>query len=172
MSDPWDHRVQSIRTRIKFSSVLSRQTFCSINKFPAAHMPKRPKNPFARELASIPQEMFRPIPPVLQPILRLLKAIYQRTVKKDPETATRIPAIETPYLDFTEACAYLRLTERQLRDLCRDHGSLTLGSTTALFGLSGPTWIHGSRPTKCRENRFTIDAGFALRCRILGVKGT
>jgi excisionase family DNA binding protein len=64
--------------------------------------------------------MFRPIPPVLQPILRLLKAIYQRTVKKDPETATRIPAIETPYLDFTEACAYLRLTERQLRDLCRD----------------------------------------------------
>jgi hypothetical protein len=27
---------------------------------------------------------------------------------------------EAPYLDLAEACAYLRLTERQLKDLCRD----------------------------------------------------
>jgi excisionase family DNA binding protein len=79
-----------------------------------------PSNPHARELARINPDMFKPIPPALQPVLPLLKAIYQRTTPKDPGKATRTLATDTPYLDFTEACAYLRLTERQLRDLCRD----------------------------------------------------
>ena len=30
------------------------------------------------------------------------------------------PIPDSPYMDFNEACAYLRLTQRQLRDLCRD----------------------------------------------------
>jgi excisionase family DNA binding protein len=29
-------------------------------------------------------------------------------------------ASDFPYMDFNEACAYLRLTQRQLRELCRD----------------------------------------------------
>jgi excisionase family DNA binding protein len=79
-----------------------------------------PRSPFERELARIDPAMYKPIPPALQPIMPLLKAIYQRTTPKEPGKATATPAINTPYLDFGEACAYLRLTERQLRDLCRD----------------------------------------------------
>jgi excisionase family DNA binding protein len=32
------------------------------------------------------------------------------------------PAQDSPYMAFSEACTYLRLTERQLKDLCRDQG--------------------------------------------------
>ena len=35
----------------------------------------------------------------------------------DPEPK---PGSDSPYMDFNEACAYLRLTQRQPRDLCRD----------------------------------------------------
>jgi excisionase family DNA binding protein len=45
-----------------------------------------PSNPYARELASIPKEMYQPVEPKLLPLLGLLKAIYrQTTLRKEPE---------------------------------------------------------------------------------------
>jgi excisionase family DNA binding protein len=40
--------------------------------------------------------------------------------KKTAPASEPKPVPESPYMDFDEACAYLRLTERQLKDLCRD----------------------------------------------------
>jgi excisionase family DNA binding protein len=84
---------------------------------------KIPQSPYERELSCLDPALFKPIPPALQPIWPLLKAIYRRTAPKKPEKAAPTPepkSPESPYMDFDEACAYLRLTERQLRDLCRD----------------------------------------------------
>jgi hypothetical protein len=124
-----------------------------------------PSNPFARELARINPDMFRPILPALQPVLPLLKAIYQRTTPKDPEKATRTPATDTPYLDFTEACAYLRLTERQLRDLCRDQRITHARIDYRTFRFKRAIWTHGLTLTKCKENRFTTNARIALQAK-------
>jgi excisionase family DNA binding protein len=41
-------------------------------------------------------------------------------LEEEPAPAPGPKSPESPYLEFAEACAYLRLTERQLRDLCRD----------------------------------------------------
>ena len=120
---------------------------------------KIPKNPFERELSCLDPALFKPIPPVLQPLMPILKAIYRQTAPREPEKSVpkkcdplqnpqallnlfypgsfpdplRLaneqkpapdpepkPASDSPYMDFNEACAYLRLTQRQLRDLCRD----------------------------------------------------
>ena len=82
-----------------------------------------PRYPYEKEIRSIDPALFKPIPSTLQPIMPLLKAIYQRTAPKEPEKAPDLepkPLPESPYMDFNEASAYLRLTERQLKDLCRD----------------------------------------------------
>jgi excisionase family DNA binding protein len=81
-----------------------------------------PRFPHEKEIRSIDPALFKPIPPSLQSIMPLLKAIYQRTAPREPEKTTPEPKPlpESPYMDFDEACAYLRLTERQLKDLCRD----------------------------------------------------
>jgi excisionase family DNA binding protein len=81
-----------------------------------------PRFPHEKEIRSIDPALFKPIPPSLQSIMPLLKAIYQRTAPREPEKTTSEPKPlpESPYMDFDEACAYLRLTERQLKDLCRD----------------------------------------------------
>jgi excisionase family DNA binding protein len=42
-------------------------------------------------------------------------------IQEEPAPAPESkPARDSPYMDFSEACAYLRLTERQLKDLCRE----------------------------------------------------
>jgi excisionase family DNA binding protein len=46
-----------------------------------------------------------------------LRLANEQEPAPDPEPK---PASDSPYMDFNEACAYLRLTQRQLRDLCRD----------------------------------------------------
>jgi excisionase family DNA binding protein len=82
-----------------------------------------PRRPYEREMAALDPALFKPIPPALQPLWPLLKAIYRQTKPREPEKAAPAPepkSSESPYMDFDEACAYLRLTERQLRDLCRD----------------------------------------------------
>jgi excisionase family DNA binding protein len=82
-----------------------------------------PRFPHEREIRSIDPALFKPIPPSLQAIWPILKAIYQRTEPGKPKKAPAPepkPLAESPYMDFHEACAYLRLTERQLKDLCRD----------------------------------------------------
>jgi excisionase family DNA binding protein len=76
-----------------------------------------PRFPHEKEIRSIDPALFKPIPPTLQPIMPLLKAIYQRTAPREPEK-TAPSAGE--YMDEKEAAAYLRLTPRQLRDLCRE----------------------------------------------------
>ena len=84
---------------------------------------KIPRNAYQRELAAIDPAMYLPIPPTLRPLMPILKAIYRQTAPKEPEKAAPAPepkSPESPYMDIDEACAYLRLTERQLRDLCRD----------------------------------------------------
>ena len=84
---------------------------------------KIPRNAHQRELAAIDPAMYLPIPPALRPLMPILKAIYRQTAPKEPEKAAPAPepkSPESPYMDFDEACAYLRVTERQLRDLCRD----------------------------------------------------
>jgi hypothetical protein len=84
---------------------------------------KIPRNAYQRELSCLDPALFKPIPPALQPIWPLLKVIYRRAAPKEPERAapaSEPKSPESPCMDFDEACAYLRLTERQLRDLCRD----------------------------------------------------
>jgi excisionase family DNA binding protein len=84
---------------------------------------KIPTNAHQRELAAIDPAMYLPIAPALRPLLPILKALLQRTATEPEERAPASetqPVPESPYMDFDEACAYLRLTERQLRDLCRD----------------------------------------------------
>ena len=81
-----------------------------------------PTNPFARELTRIDLIKHQKIVPEIHPLLPILKAILRQTAPKeqsekpDPEPK---PASDSPYMDFNEACTYLRLTERQLKDLCR-----------------------------------------------------
>jgi excisionase family DNA binding protein len=84
---------------------------------------KIPRNAYQRELGAIDPALFKPIPPALQPLMPILKALLQRTATEPEKTAPASepkPVPESPYMDFDEACAYLRLTERQLKDLCRD----------------------------------------------------
>jgi excisionase family DNA binding protein len=80
-------------------------------------------SPYARELATIDPIMYRPVSPTLLPLLSILETLLQRTAPEPEKTAPASeskPVPESPYMDFDEACAYLRLTERQLKDLCRD----------------------------------------------------
>jgi excisionase family DNA binding protein len=77
------------------------------------------KDPYERELSRLDPALFKPIPPALQSIWPLLKAIYQQTSRPlEPEKTA--PPVPGDYMDEKEAAAYLRLTARQLRDLCRD----------------------------------------------------
>lgn len=84
---------------------------------------KIPRNAYQRELAAIDPAMYLQIPPTLRPLMPILKALLQRTATEPEKTAPASetkPVPESPYMDFDEACGYLRLTERQLKDLCRD----------------------------------------------------
>jgi excisionase family DNA binding protein len=77
-----------------------------------------PRFPHEREIRSIDPDLFNPVPPALQSIWPMMKAYRAKRTREDGP-GTKIAA-RIPCMDLGEACAYLRLTERQLKDLCRD----------------------------------------------------
>jgi excisionase family DNA binding protein len=82
---------------------------------------KIPKNPYARELGCLDPALFRPVPPELQSIWPLLKAIYQRTAPKEPKKACPTPEPKPPgsLLSVTEAAAIIGVTEDTIRKWAR-----------------------------------------------------
>jgi excisionase family DNA binding protein len=95
-----------------------------MNQSPASPF-KIHANPYARELASIDPELFKPIPPALQPIWPMLKAIYRRAAPKEPEKAAPGlgPNSVSPecddYLTADEAARYLKVHPQTLRKWVR-----------------------------------------------------
>jgi excisionase family DNA binding protein len=81
---------------------------------------KIPKNPYERELASIDPVMYRPIPPALQPLMPLLKAIYQQTAPKKPEK-TRPQEPPGDYMTTDEVAAYVKRSPNTIRLWCRQN---------------------------------------------------
>jgi excisionase family DNA binding protein len=81
---------------------------------------KIPKNPYERELGSIDPVMYKLIPPSLQSIWPLLKAIYQRTEPKEPKKS---PAPEPPgeYMTTDEVAAYIKRSPNTIRLWCRQN---------------------------------------------------
>jgi hypothetical protein len=53
---------------------------------------KIPRRPFDRELSRLDPALFKPVPPALQSIWPLLKAIYRQTKRREPEKTTPTPA--------------------------------------------------------------------------------
>jgi hypothetical protein len=50
-----------------------------------------PRFPHEREIRSIDPDLFNPVPPALQSIWPMMKAIYQRTAPKEPEKTAPEP---------------------------------------------------------------------------------
>ena len=83
---------------------------------------KIPKNPYERELGSIDPVMYKPIPPSLQSIWPLLKAIYRQTAPREPEKTAIATEQERPVgslLSTERAAQYLDISPETLRRLCK-----------------------------------------------------
>jgi hypothetical protein len=75
---------------------------------------KIPKNPYERELSRLDPALFKAIPPALQPIWPLLKAIYRQTSRSpEPKTAPApAPKPHESLLSVSEAAVILGVTGR------------------------------------------------------------
>jgi excisionase family DNA binding protein len=70
--------------------------------------PYRIPRPYEREMAALDPALFKPIPPALQPIWPMLKAIYRRTKPREPEKRVLTSAPEPDdYLTAEEAARYV-----------------------------------------------------------------
>jgi excisionase family DNA binding protein len=71
--------------------------------------------PFERNLFENPRSLLNMFYPSSFPDPLHLPIQEEPTPAEEPKSAQ-----DSPYMAFPEACTYLRLTERQLKDLCRD----------------------------------------------------
>lgn len=77
-----------------------------------------PRSPYARELSRIDPALFKPIPPALQSILPLLKAIYRQTKPREPEKTA--PPLAPAGYNLAGAAKYLGMTQRKLREAVKN----------------------------------------------------
>jgi excisionase family DNA binding protein len=66
--------------------------------------------------------MYRPIPPALQPLMPILKAIYRQTAPREPEKTENATEQEKPggsLLSTERAAQYLDVSPETLRRLCK-----------------------------------------------------
>jgi excisionase family DNA binding protein len=81
---------------------------------------------FAQTFGLVDQDPFELIASLIIETFRneaLQDALVHKTAPKEPAPAPEPkPAQDSLYMAFSEACTYLRLTDRQLKDLCRDQG--------------------------------------------------
>jgi excisionase family DNA binding protein len=79
------------------------------------------QNPHERELSCLDPALFKPVPPALQSIWPLLKAIYRHTAPKEPKKAAPTPEPKPPgsLLPVTEAATIIGVTEDTIRKWAR-----------------------------------------------------